>query len=656
MKILAKIIVRNKLTVFFSIAILVALTSSTTLRKELRRADKPYHSFLDMAIYDARSILGNGDYFLTSENCKGCHGKDILYNAANIDPQGNDVNVYDDWQATMMALSSKDPLWRAKVSHEVQTFPAHSSSIQNTCTSCHAPMGHFTAFFRGDSPYLLYDLANDSLGLDGVSCVACHMQGPDAGSAFTGQISYDTTRHIYGPYTFPETGPMQLYTGYTPEFGAHMSTSKVCASCHTLITDVLDQDGNYTGQKFIEQATYHEWQNSIFHASDRHCQSCHMPSIRGPVVIANNILNLPGRSPFNLHKFVGANSFMLQLMKANKAALDIYAENINFDSTIANTIDLLENKTLMAQLNLVQWYGDSIVDFNVKLKNLAGHKFPSGYPSRRAFVQFVVTNTEGDTVFISGLLNNQFDLIHQNPLYEPHYDLIDSEDKVQIYEMVMTDVLGNRTTLLKAAANTVKDNRLVPEGFSNSSSVYDTVKIVGIGSDLNFNNDGNIGSGTDQITYRIKVPEGTTAINVYTKVYYQSVPPSWVEDMFEILTPSIQLFKDMYMAANKAPVLVASDQLLQVQRPGVSVLEYSKSNLIIIYPNPNLDGLMNIRKEKGIEIYSIEIYDSSGRLIEAISNPSDEILKMRINSKAGQYFIRIHTNYGTSTQKIIKLN
>src|SRR5690606_13471469 len=238
--------------------------------------------------------------------------------------------------------------------------------------------------------------------------------------------------------------------------------------------------GNYTGQKFIEQATYHEWQNSIFHASNRHCQSCHMPSIRGPVVIANNILNLPGRSPFNLHKFVGANSFMLQLMKANKAALDIYAENINFDSTIANTIDLLENKTLMAQLNLVQWYGDSIVDFNVKLKNLAGHKFPSGYPSRRAFVQFVVTNTQGDTVFISGLLNNQFDLIHQNPLYEPHYDLIDSEDKVQIYEMVMTDVLGNRTTLLKAAANTVKDNRLVPEGFSNSSSVYDTVKIVGI--------------------------------------------------------------------------------------------------------------------------------------------------------------------------------
>lgn len=653
-----KILVRNKLLVFFSIAILAVFTSSKNLKKNVKPIGSP-HSFLELAYYDARNILQPGEYFLTSDNCKGCHGKDVLYGTANIDPNGNDVNLYDDWQATMMALASKDPLWRAKVSHEIHTFPAHSAAIQNTCTSCHAPMGHYTAYFQGNSPYLLSDLHNDSLGLDGVSCVACHMQGPNAGSFFSGKISYDTTFKIYGPYTLPETGPMQLYTGYTPEFGAHMSNSKACASCHTLITDVLDLNGNYTGQKFIEQATYHEWQNSIFHNNEKHCQSCHMPSIRGPVVIANNLLNLPGRSPFNLHKFMGANSFMLQLMKDNKAALQIYADNANFDSSIANTIDMLSTKSLSLALNLIQWHGDSIVDFNVKLKNLAGHKFPSGYPSRRAFVQFIATSSSGDTIFKSGLLNNQYDLIDHDAVLEPHYNFIDEQHKVQIYEMAMNDVLGNRTTLLKAAATTVKDNRLVPEGFSVNSSVYDTVKIIGIGNDANFNNDGNPNSGTDEITYRVKIPASVanpTFLNVYTKIYYQSVPPRWVEDMFDVATAEIQQFKNMYLAANKEPVLVAEAQLLHVFIPSSSLNNSIDNNEIVIYPNPSIDGFLRIQSAQNVHFYGVEIYDVHGRLIEIISNPSSINMDMRLKGTSGQYIIRVHTNKGTFTQKILKLN
>ena len=49
-----------------------------------------------------------------------------------------------------------------------------------------------------------------------------------------------------------------------PCIGAHINDAGLCAGCHTLITETADLDGNLTGDEFVEQATYHEWLNSIF--------------------------------------------------------------------------------------------------------------------------------------------------------------------------------------------------------------------------------------------------------------------------------------------------------------------------------------------------------------------------------------------------------
>ena len=56
--------------------------------------------------------------FPTAGNCSGCHGFDTN-GYAMVDFFGNDVNIHDDWRATMMANAAKDPFWRAKVSHEI---------------------------------------------------------------------------------------------------------------------------------------------------------------------------------------------------------------------------------------------------------------------------------------------------------------------------------------------------------------------------------------------------------------------------------------------------------------------------------------------------------------------------------------------------------
>lgn len=647
----------KKTLVLLVLGFFVIFSSYTSLSKEKEKGN--YHTLGQLKLFKLMAPMAQGEYFLGSSACQGCHGKDVLQGIANTDAQGNDVNLYDDWQATMMALAAKDPLWRAKLSHEIHTNPSHQSNLENKCTSCHAPMGHYSAVYKGTGPYSIAQLDSDTLGLDGVSCMSCHIQGPDAGTYFSGTIQYDTTRKMYGPFTNPYIGPMQLYTGVIPTYGQHMSTSNACASCHTLITDVVDLSGNYTGGKFIEQATFHEWKNSIYPLDDKNCQSCHMPQIRGPVVIANNILALEPRTPFNLHKFMGGNSFMLQLMKENKAALDIQATDVNFDSTIANTLDMLRTKTLDMSINLVEWLNDTVADFSVKLYNKAGHKFPSGYPSRRAFVQFVATTQEGDTLLQSGLYDASGEVLGHDAVTEPHYQLINANDQVQIYEMVMNDVAGNRTTLLERANTTSKDNRIPPQGFTTSHASYDTVSVIGIGADADFNHDGVEGSGTDEIHYRVTVPGGyltTNSVHVYAKVFYQTVPPRFVAEMFAVNTAPIDLFKGMYNTADKTPVEVASGELLFVLTPShVSINEAELGNAIWIGPNPTPEGLIRIGSQMGLKINSIQVFQTNGKLIESFIHLNVNEWEYLLKGAAGQYIIRVNTDKGTFTKKVIKL-
>ena len=120
--------------------------------------------------------------------------------------------------------------------------------------------------------------------LDGVSCTACHQIQPDnlgEESSFDGNFvirsNIDTDPQIFGPFEVV-TGLsriMQSATGFTPETGAHLQQSELCATCHTLFTTSLDAEGREVS-RFPEQTPYLEWKHSAFSESES-CQSCHMP-------------------------------------------------------------------------------------------------------------------------------------------------------------------------------------------------------------------------------------------------------------------------------------------------------------------------------------------------------------------------------------------
>ncbi len=619
---------RYTVLVLLPIIALPLLLSNLTLAKD--EEIQKFHSDAELAhfqmvVLDTTLPKGYSYLFAGSGVCQKCHGYDSL-GVASVDANGNDVNVVDDWRATMMANSAKDPFWRAKVSHEVLLYPEHKVEIEDKCTACHAPMGHFDAKHLGALHYGIEDMVGDSLALDGVSCLACHMiEQVGMGTKFSGLLTFDTFRTVYGPYMSPLVSPMLTETGYKPKFSEKMSKSEACATCHTLITETLDYQGNITGNKFVEQATYHEWLNSAYNDTIA-CQGCHMPSLdKWPVHIVTGAMTEP-RNPFFLHELVGGNVTMLGLLRDNVEALGLTAGPSQFQDVISKTTDLLQNRTLLLDLQLLERTTDT-AKFALKLTNLAGHKFPSGYPSRRAFIQFVVKTEAGDTVFISGKMDGNYEVLGQNPSYEPHYQTISSEDEVQIYEMVLGDVNNDVTTVLTRADHSIKDNRLPPKGFTQSHPNYDTTLIAGNAlTDPDFNQEnGAEGSGTDMVYFHVPMNGEKTLLLVTANVFYQPTPPKWMLEMFSETSPEIETFRPMFAAADRAPVLVRSANIMV--DPIISgVKNRSQETFVQIYPNPTSDGRLYV---KSIAEHEARVFDLKGRQVAFL------------RSKTGNYEINL---------------
>ncbi|MDF1700795.1 MAG: multiheme c-type cytochrome, partial [Planctomycetota bacterium] len=230
------------------------------------------------------------DHLATSPACAVCHDNADTANAMR-DDADRPIAPMDLWRASAMANSTRDPYWRAVVSAEVATNPTHAAEIQNTCTRCHAPMAHERVGAAGgalDMSFLEADDDNAQLGLDGVSCAACHQitdEGLGSDDSYTGGFVLGSNRLIYGGHANPNPRPMQNNSGFTPVYSAHMGSSALCATCHTLETESLDADGTVNGHVLVEQGTYLEWRNSAFNDEGAtpgpeaaSCVDCHMPS------------------------------------------------------------------------------------------------------------------------------------------------------------------------------------------------------------------------------------------------------------------------------------------------------------------------------------------------------------------------------------------
>jgi hypothetical protein len=445
--------------------------------------------------------------FSGSGNCAICHEPGPPNTNALRGPNGDDISPVTLWRSTMMANASKDPFWQAKVTAEVAVHPQFQQIIEDKCTTCHAPLGRTEAIFNGQQYYSLQETQNDPLALDGVSCTSCHqIKDVNLGTpaSFSGNYVIENDRLIYGPYQNPFTPPMQMMGNYTPVSGNQVHESELCATCHTLFTPTIDNNGQIVGE-IPEQTPYLEWGNSVFPGQDIQCQTCHMPEIDYPVVISNMPVWLNARTPFAKHYFVGANVFMLKILKSHGSEIGVTATPTQFDSTIARTLRLLQEKTADISASY-RWQGIDTLEIKVAVENKTGHKFPTAYPSRRAWLYLGLKDGNSQPVFESGQCDNLTgEIVGLDMPYEPHHDLITNGDQVAVYQAVMQDVDGNVTYTLLRGESYIKDNRIPPSGFTSQGPYYDSTAVAGLAAqDPNFNrSDGVEGSGVDTVTYRI---------------------------------------------------------------------------------------------------------------------------------------------------------
>lgn len=630
-----------------------------------KRKPRRYHTGEELGSY--RNVTGGlptsmSDMFMGSGRCAGCHGVD--QDIANpplalVNSEGENVGPTENWRATMMANSAKDPMWRAKLAHETLVNPGHAAELTNKCTSCHAPMGRFEAEHDGIEFFTTEMLDSDSLALDGVSCMACHAQQIETvGLYFSGELHYNADT-IWGPvFDIPKDGlPMQdfimaNFVGVAPVAHPKASKSESCAGCHSLVTNTADLQGDATGTTFIEQATYHEWLNSSYNSQSMNaveCQGCHMPKVNEPVIAATGYDWLPGREPFSQHWLVGGNSFMLELMKNRIDELGLTATADHFQTVIDRTLDNLRNHSATVEVSQGLIDADT-ARYTVKISNLAGHKLPSGYPARRAFVEFIMTDEDGNEVFHSGKINTDYEVQGQDATWEPHYDVIsDDVNEVQIYEMVMGDVMGNVTTVLERAHHMIKDNRLVPIGFTTSHPVYDTTMVVGAAeTDPNFNRvNGAEGSGTDEIHYHVPLDGVSGNVTVTARLWYQALPPKWNEEMFAMDHPLINSFEEMYWEEGPDPVEMAA-ATTQSTIVGMNELE----RLFSVSPNPTNNGNVWINAGRD-QILSIQVYNMEGKLVENL-RPGNSKIQLRLPIIAGMYLLDVQTTRGRKIEKVLR--
>jgi len=511
---------------------------------------------------DSRTYSQN-ELFATAGLCATCH-TDMVTGS------GSDVSIDPDWRVSVMANAAADPLWQAAAAHLYELHPDQEERIELTCSTCHAPMPATMANAAGETVEMLGEggmvdpsSSMDPYAAEGVSCTVCHQIREDNlgfQNSYSGGFLIDTElrppyRLIFGPYIISDelASLMQDAAGFRPEQGPHLGQSESCATCHTVYSEYLDGYGAPAGL-LPQQTTYLEWYYSDY-GSYAGCVDCHMDDADSGVRIAIQSDSL--RSPFEEHTFLGGNTFLLQILSVFGGE-DTLASAQAYLTAAEDVLNYAQNETASITLEDVRLISRNIYA-DIIVENSAGHKFPTGFPSRRAWLHIVIEDAQGNIVFESGGYRDDGSIIgdasDDGEGFEPHYLAIVQQDQVQIYETILQSTENAITTDLLLAARYIKDNRLLPPGFEKDSPYEDLTPRGRAVEDENF----DLGLDTVELIASVGEAEGPFTLRV--ELLFQPVSFHWLADMANDPSAAVQHLMELLTRVEIQPLLLAADEV-----------------------------------------------------------------------------------------------
>jgi mono/diheme cytochrome c family protein len=477
--------------------------------------------------------------FRTSDRCIACH-------VGMKTELGQDYSIGFDWRASIMANSSRDPYWQGSIRRETLDHPEAKQHIENECSFCHVAAVRLADRDQDRDTHIFERFPFQTLGprtkqlqraaQDGVTCSVCHQierEGLGTDATFNGNVVVskavrEDERPEYGPYD-PDHGHQTVMhsstAGYLPLHGDHMRDAALCASCHTLYTDPMTT-GGVKLPRFPEQMPFKEWQHSDY-GTKQTCQQCHMPAVNGPTPVT--ALYGPMRDGARRHVFVGSNFVMEGMLQDHREDLKTVALPEEMDAAMERTKEFLQTQAAQVTIERVDRM-DGKLSIDVLAVNLSGHKLPTAYPSRRAWLHVTVRDSNGKVVFESGALNPDGSIVgndnDQDPLrYQPHWREITSPRQVEIYEPILVDERGKVTTGLLNAVKYVKDNRLLPRGFDKDTADYDVAVVGDAAKDPGFTDKGS------RVHYAVATNGSAGPYRATAELCYQPIGYRWAHNL-----------------------------------------------------------------------------------------------------------------------------
>ena len=361
----------------------------------------------------ARQHVGDSDFRPSMVNTETSRpiAVEVLANSDSCGTSDCHSAIYDEWKASAHRWSAEDQFFQ-----EVRTVTTRVKGIHETekCGACHDPVS------------VLSGHKDPSLGpgapgyKEGDSCVVCHavrkIDERGIGSYVLGAPQ---------PYLYEWSG--SRYATLVNHFliraypGQHnrdydltlLRKPESCAPCHKEFDVLNEQEGPVQVETQFDDWKHGKWNTDPDPARRLYCQQCHMYLVATSRAQADPYdLKTELRARHRNHGFAAANQYMPAALSAPNASAHI--KNVN---------EWLRGERAVTEIEKA-WPRGPIVELKIAAppvkrgedghvtivlsNNKVGHGFPTGPLNiARGWIEVVVEDASGRTVFHSGLLDAQ---------------------------------------------------------------------------------------------------------------------------------------------------------------------------------------------------------------------------------------------------------